>query len=130
MDFNPPEIIKMLKEQRRFYQEQLRLVDIALSAIESEKRSGIKVHQGQRRPQNDVKKHRIPWTKEIERLIDNYDEFNLIELQNDLAEKRGITTAMTITGRNLISNTLSRLIKRGRIERIGPGVYNVITESI
>lgn len=130
MDFNPPEIIKMLKEQRRFYQEQLRLVDIALAAIESEKRSGIKVHQGQRRPQNDVKKHRIPWTKEIERLIDNYGEFNLIELQNDLAEKRGIAAAMTITGRNVISNTLSRLIKRGRIERIGPGVYKVITESI
>ena len=130
MDFNPPEIIKMLKEQRRFYQEQLRLVDIALAAIESEKRSGIKVHQGQLRPQNDVKKHRIPWTKEIEQLIDNYDEFNLIELQSDLAEKRGITAAMTITGRNVISNTLSRLIKRGRIERIGPGVYKVITESI
>jgi hypothetical protein len=130
MDFNPPEIIEKLKEQRRFYQEQLRLVDIALAAIKSEKRSGIKVHQGQGRQQNDVKKHRIPWTKEIERLIDNYDEFNLIELQNDLAEKRGITAAMTITGRNVISNTLSRFIKRGRIERIGPGVYKVITESI
>lgn len=130
MNFNSPEIIKLLKEQRRFYQEQLRLVDIALAAIESQKRSGIKVPQGKRRPQNGVKKHRIQWTKEIERLLGDYDEFNLIDLQSDLAEKRGIATAMTITGRNVISNTLGRLIKRGRIEKIGPGVYKVITESL
>jgi len=63
MDFNPPEIIEKLKEQRRFYQEQLRLVDIALAAIESEKRSGIDVHQGRRRPQNDVKKTSHPMDK-------------------------------------------------------------------
>ena len=130
MDFNPPEIIKALKKQKRFYQEQLRLIDIALAAIESEKRSVKKVSKNQHRQQNGAKKHRIPWTKEIEWLMDNYDEFNLIELQNDLAEKRGITTAMTITGRNVISNTLSRFIKRGRIEKIRPGVYKVIKESI
>jgi len=131
MDVNTPEILELLKQQRQFHREQLRLIDIALTAIESA--GGVATALPQKkmnRRSKAVKKHRIQWTKEIEKLLDNYDEFNIVDLQSDLAEKRDIAAAQTIQGRNVISNTLSRFIKRGRIEKIKPGVYRVITESL
>jgi hypothetical protein len=121
MDVHPPEILEWLKQQRHFHLEQLRLIDIALSAIES---------AGGTVAALPPKKHRIQWTQEIGKLLDTYDVFTIVDLQSDLAEKRGIAAAQTIQGRNVISNTLSRFIKRGRIEKIKPGVYRVITESL
>ncbi|BBO78738.1 hypothetical protein DSCW_61550 [Desulfosarcina widdelii] len=130
MDVNTPEILELLKQQRRFHQEQLRLIDIALTAIESAGGRATVLPQKRNRRSKAVKKHRIQWTKEIEKLLDDYDEFNIVDLQSDLAEKREIAAAQTIQGRNVISNTLSRFIKRGRIEKIRPGVYRVVTESL
>jgi len=131
MNVNTPEVLELLKQQQRFHQEQLRLIDIAITAIESA--GGVATALPQKkmnRRSKAVKKYRIQWTKEIEKLLDHYDEFNIVDLQSDLAEKRDIVAAQTIQGRNVISNTLSRLIKRGRIEKIKPGVYRVITESL
>lgn len=131
MNVNTPEILELLKQQQRFHQEQLRLIDIAVTAIEAA--GGLATAlppKKMNRRSKAVKKHRIQWTKEIEKLLDHYDEFNIVDLQSDLAEKRDIVAAQTIQGRNVISNTLSRLIKRGRIEKIKPGVYRVITESL
>lgn len=127
---NSPEIIEMLKQQRNFHEEQLRLIDIALRAIEAGLPPATESVAQNKKQANNLKKHRIPWTSEINRLLNEYDQFNIVDLQSDLAEKRGIATAMTIQGRNVISNTLSRFIKRGRIEKIRPGVYQVITESV
>ena len=130
MNVNTPEILELLRQQRRFHQEQLRLIDIALTAIESAGGTTAPPQKKMNRRSKAVKKHRIQWTKEIEKLLGHYDEFNIVDLQSDLAEKRDIVAAQTIQGRNVISNTLSRLIKRGRIEKIKPGVYRVITESL
>ena len=130
MKYNSPEIIEMLKQQRSFHEEQIRLIDIALRAIEAGLPAVADNIEQKKDKENRIKKHRIPWTREIDRLLNEYDQFNIIDLQSDLAEKRGIATAMTIQGRNVISNTLSRFIKRGRIEKIRPGVYQVVTESL
>jgi hypothetical protein len=130
MDVNTPEILELLKQQRRFHQEQLRLIDIALTAIESGGAGAMALPPKKNHRTKAVKKHRIQWTKEIGKLLDTYDEFNIVDLQSDLAEKRDIAAAQTIQGRNVISNTLSRFIKRGRIEKIRPGVYRVVTESL
>lgn len=130
MNVNTPEILELLKHQRRFHQEQLRLIDIALTAIQSAGGIAATLPPKKNRQAKAVKKHRIQWTKEIEKLLDTYDEFNIVDLQSDLAEKRDIAAAQTIQGRNVISNTLSRFIKRGRIEKIRPGVYRVVTESL
>jgi hypothetical protein len=130
MNVNTPKILEVLKQQRRFHEEQLRLIDIALSAIESAGNAPAAVPAKKNRRPKSTKRHRIQWTREIGKLLDHYDEFNIVDLQSDLAEKRGIAAAQTIQGRNVISNTLSRFIKRGRIEKIGPGVYRVVTESL
>lgn len=129
MDFNPPEIVKLLKQQRRFHQEQLRLIDIALTAIETGKKFDPKpmVKNGAR--QNNVKKHRIRWTREIDRLLNDYDEFTIMDVQNDLSEKRAIAAATSIQGRNVINNTLNRFEKKGRIQRVRLGVFKVVKES-
>ena len=131
MDFNPTEIVNVLKQQQRFHQEQLRLIDIALAAIESGKKTGRTAAKNSAKAgrARKVKKHRIQWTKEIDRFLDDYDEFIIMDLQRDLAEKSGIASAMTIQGRNVINNTLNRFEKKGRIHRVRPGVYRVVKES-
>ena len=118
MDTSSSGIIKMLKEQRRFHQEQLRLIEIALTAL-TEKCNYAK---GSKETHTEgLKKHRIQWTREIDRLLNDYTEFTILDLQNDLVEKRGIASARTVQGQNVVNNTLSRFQKKGRIQRIGPG---------
>jgi hypothetical protein len=129
MDFTPPEIIKTLKQQRRFHQEQLRLIDIALAAIESGKKIAAKPMVKNDAKLNKVKKHRIRWTMEIDRFLNDAEEFTIMDVQTDLSEKRGIAAANTIQGRNVINNTLTRFEKKGRIQKIRPGVFKVIKES-
>ena len=133
MDFNSKKIVEVLEEQRRFHQEQLRLIEIALAAIEAGGEIGAKTaaeNGAKARQSNRVSKHRIQWTKEIERFLDDYDDFIIMDLQRDLAEKRGIASAMTIQGRNVINNTLNRFERKGRIQKLRPGVYKVIKGSI
>lgn len=125
MKLHSPKVLETLEEQRRFHQEQLRLIEIAIAAIKAERKtwgkSPVKGAVG-------VKKHRIQWTREIDRLLDDYTDFSILDLRNDLVEKRGITSARTIQGQNVINNTLNRFQKKGRIQRIGPGRYRVIQE--
>jgi hypothetical protein len=126
VDSSLPEIIEVLERQRRFHQEQLRLIEIALTAIERDRKSG-KPFRGKTHP--GVKKHRIQWTREIDRLLDGYTEFTILDLQNDLVEKRGIVSARTVQGQNVVNNTLSRFQKKGRIQRVGPGRYRVLQKA-
>ena len=126
MDYSSPGIIKMLEEQRRFHQEQLRLIEIALAAL-TEK--SIAATGSKEKPSEGVKKHRIQWTREIDRLLNGYTEFTILDLQNDLVEKRGIASARTVQGQNVVNNTLSRFQKKGRIQRIGPGRYRVLQKT-
>ena len=126
MDYASPEIIEVLERQRRFHQEQLRLIEIALAAIAREHSVGRAAH-GKTHP--GVKKHRIQWTREIDRLLDEYTEFTILDLQNDLVEKRGIASARTVQGQNVVNNTLSRFQKKGRIQRVGPGRYRVLRKK-
>ena len=129
MDFNPPEIVNLLKQQRRFHQEQLRLIDMALAAIESAKTTDPKPMVDSAARQSKVKKHRIRWTREIDRLLNDYDEFTIMDVQKDLSEKRAIPAATSIQGRNVINNTLNRFEKKGRIQRVRLGVYKVVKEA-
>lgn len=130
MDFHPTDTVELLQKKRRFHEEQLRLIDIALTAIAGGKKGGGRVKPQSGEKANKVKKHRIRWTREIERFLDGYEEFTIMDLQSDLAEKRDIPSAMTIQGRNVITNTLNRFEKKGRVQKIRPGVYTVIKESL
>jgi hypothetical protein len=129
MDFNPPEIVELLKQQRGFHQEQLRRIDIALAAIESGRKIATKPLLKNSAQQSKVKKHRIRWTREIDRLLNDYDEFTIMDVQNDLFERGSIAAATSIQGRNVINSTLNRFEKKGRIQKIRPGVYKAVKES-
>lgn len=122
--------VRLLRQKRRFHEEQLRLIDIALAAIAAGRKTGTPAAAENSEKVNKVKKHRIRWTKEIERFLDDYEAFTIMDLQSDLAEKRDIASAMTIQGRNVITNTLNRFEKKGRIQKIRPGVYSVVKESL
>lgn len=126
MKFNPPEIVKVLKQQQQHHREQLRLIDIALTAIESGGDFALST-PGANDP--ELEKHRIQWTREIDKILDNYREFTIMDLQSDLAETRDIPSAQSITGRNIINTALSHLEKKGRIKKSRPGVYKVVQAS-
>ena len=130
MDLPSPEVVETLKAQRRFHQEQIRLIDIALAAIEAHPSEAPAAPAENDRRTQKVKKHRIQWTREIEGFLDDYNEFTIMDLQRDLSEKRNIGSAMTIQGRNVINNTLNRFEKKGRIRKTSPGVYQVVKESL
>lgn len=130
MDFHPTDTVKLLQQKRRFHEEQLRLIDIALAAIAGGRQGGGRIQPQNGEKANRVKKHRIRWTREIERFLDDYEEVTIMDLQSDLAEKRDIPSAMTIQGRNVITNTLNRFEKKGRVHKVRPGVYSVIKESL
>ena len=130
MDFHSTDTLKLLQQKRRFHEEQLHLIDIALAAIAAGKKTEPQDETKSGEKTNKVRKHRIRWTKEIERFLDDYDEFTIMDLQSDLAEKRDIAGAMTIQGRNVINNTLNRFEKKGRVQKVRPGVYTVIKESL
>ena len=112
MDVHSPQVLEMLKQQRRFHQEQLRLIDIAIAAIAAERKTWRQA------PVESSSKgggqHRIQWTREIGRLLEGYTDFSILDLRNDLLEKRGITSARTIQGQNVINNTLNRFQKKGQ----------------
>jgi hypothetical protein len=126
LDFTSPEIIEVLERQRRFHQEQLRLVEIALSAVAAAQK---KESSSKAASPPGAGKHRIRWTREIDRLLEDYTDFSILDLQNDLVEKRGIASARSIQGQNVVNNTLSRFQKKGRLQRIGPGRYRVIRKA-
>ena len=130
MDYQPADTVKLLRQKRRFHQEQLRLIDIALAAIASGQKTGVQPGASNAEVATKVKKHRIRWTKEIDGCLDDYDEFTIMDIQGDLAEKRDIAAALTIQGRNVINNTLNRFEKKGRLRKIRPGVYQVVKESL
>ena len=130
MDFHPTDTVKLLQQKRRFHEEQLRLIDIALTAIAAGNKGGGRIQPQNNKKAIKVRKHRIRWTREIERFLDDYEEVTLMDLQSDLVEKRDIPSAMTIQGRNVITNTLNRFEKKGRVQKIRPGVYRVIKKSL
>jgi hypothetical protein len=130
MDFHPTDTLKLLQQKRLFHEEQLRLIDIALAAIADGKKGGGRIQPQNGKKAIKVKKHRIRWTREIEQFLDDYEEVTIMDLQSDLVEKRDIPSAMTIQGRNVITNTLNRFEKKGRVQKIRPGVYRVIKKSL
>lgn len=128
MDAYPEDIVQQLEQQKRFHQEQLRLIELALAAVRSGKAAGAGTDT--RSTANRIKKHRIQWTREISRRLDDFDEFTIMDLQRDLADKSGITSADTVQGQNIINNTLNRLEKRGLVQKVSPGVYQVVRDSL
>jgi hypothetical protein len=126
LDFTSPKIIDVLERQRRFHQEQLRLIEIALCAVAAAQKKG---GTSKAKSPPAVRKHRIQWTREIDRLLEDYTDFSILDLQNDLVEKRGIASARSIQAQNVVNNALSRFQKKGRLQRIGPGRYRVIRKA-
>jgi hypothetical protein len=123
VNVHSPKVLEMLEQQRQFHREQLRLIELAIAAIRADRKNR---ETSSTMSTGTVKKHRIQWTREIGRLLEGYTDFSILDLRNDLVEKRGITSARTIQGQNVINNTLNRLQKKGRIQRIGLGRYRVI----
>lgn len=124
----PEPIEAVLRQQREFHTRQIELIDLALAAIQQKQAPVQTVLSGDR--QGTDHRYRIQWTRNIKEIIEDYTEFTIVRLQEDLAEKKNIAAAQTPAGRNMIINVLSRLKKKGLVQRISPGVYRMKKETL
>jgi|GEM_PF-3437143 len=124
----PEPIETVLQQQRKFHARQIELIDLALAAVQQQP-ADTQDLPGGRREDKTSSRYQIQWTRHIKELLETYSEFTIVRLQQDLAEEKAIAAAQTPPGRNMIINVLSRLKKKGLVQRISPGVYRVKKEE-
>lgn len=113
-----PDVLEILEENKRWHQEQIARIGLAIAALKGE--SSL--------PKNKIKKTSkrsgIKWAYEIDKLYENYpnEAFNLNDIRHGIAE-RGLTEALDDIYKNTISTALARKVKEGKLVREKPGFY-------
>jgi len=109
-----PNIIELLEQEKKYYLEQIKKTNIALSALKGEiVKSEIK---------KPSKNKTIRWTKTILKVLDEYDDLSLDELRSKVAEK-GIPQALTEEYRNTIQSITHRLVRKGKLAKTEKGNF-------
>jgi hypothetical protein len=113
MDTNRPDIIQLLEQEKKFYLEQIKRVNIAISAL-----------KGDVSPSNDasIKKEGISWTKEILKVFEKYKNLTIDEICNKIAEN-GTPEALDKTNRNTIQALVHRQVAKHRLIKDEKGIF-------
>ena len=113
-----PDVLEILEENKKWHQEQIARIGLAIAALKGE--NG--------KPKNEIKKPSkrsgIKWAYEIDKLYENYpnEAFNLNTIRSKLAEQ-GLAEALADVYRSTISTALSRKVTEGKLVREKPGFY-------
>ena len=113
MKTNRPDVIEVLEREKEYYLDQIKRINIALSALRGE---SIETKT------DTTPTRKIEWTAEIVKLFDEYDELNLKQVREKLSEK-GITEALDEKYRSTINTTLNRKAKDGILFKTENGGY-------
>lgn len=113
MDSQRPDPVKALEEAKKWYLEEIKRINNALSALKGE------VAEPKLRQRISKK---IPWGSKIEKVFIDNGEMTVDEIRNKLAEN-GITQALDDESKNTIYATLARQTKQGILERTEQGNY-------
>ena len=108
MNSKRPDITEVLEEEKSWYVEQIKRIDLALSVL-----------RGEKLPNTDQSKEKpktVPWTAEIDKLFSEYDRLTMTDLRNKLAEK-GFPEALERGYYSTIFQTLKRKIDNGELEK-------------
>ena len=106
MEKQRPDIIELLEQEKAYYADQIKRVNIALSALKGEMTSGNK--------ENKPTRKSIPWVNEITVIFKDNDTLTTSQIKNKLAE-RGIAEALETSSHNTIYSTLSRMVNKKRV---------------
>ncbi len=123
MENKRPDVIKLLENERMYYLEQIKRIDIALAALRGER---ITIEEG-----NSilVSSKPVPWVSAIENVFQSTDKWLTIkDVQNKLCEN-GIPEALDKRKKPIIYSTLIRKVKNEFLERNEDGLYRKKGES-
>ena len=106
-----PNIINLLEKEKGYYAEQIRRINVALTALKGEEKAEQEKESKQPRKV-------VQWKKEVSKVFKEYDELTLNEVCDKLVEK-GISEALDKKYKNTILSTLRRMQIKGKLEKIG-----------
>lgn len=108
-----------LENERKYHLEQIERINTALDAL--------KGHSATTRPaHSNRKKRRVAWAKEITNIFKGRisEQLSPAEIRDALFNK-GITEVNSQSNRNAIYTTLTRLTRKGVLEKIEAGLYQI-----
>lgn len=120
MDTNGIDIIKVLKEKKVHFLEQIRRIDIALDALEGEMSN---------KDSSVIVPKRIKWAAEIRNILTGEEGLTPAGIRQKLAEK-GITKALDNNYSSSIYATLSRLVTTKELMKTEDGKYLKVIQPI
>lgn len=110
-----PDVLEVLENEKKWYQEQITRINVAISALKGE------IIQPK---QMRISTSGVQWSFEIDKVFDKYHDknFNLQSVRKNLAEE-GIQEALNDAFKNTINSCLARKVTQGKLERVRPGFY-------
>ena len=117
MNETRPDVIKILEDEKAYYAEQIRRINIALAAL--------KDATDRSETSSKTKQRKIQWTAEIRSILKEGGQYDTKELVDKLAE-RGIIEAYEDSGRNSIYSTLSRMKANDEIIKTEDEKFEII----
>ena len=113
-----PDVIEILEENKKWHQDQIYRISIAISALKGEKNS-IKPEI-----QKISTRSGVQWAFEIDKLYEKYptEAFNVKEVCTKLAEQ-GVAEALDSANQNTVNTALARKVSQGKLVREKPGYY-------
>jgi hypothetical protein len=115
MDTSRPDIIQLLEQEKKYYLEQIKRVNIAISAL----RGDVTTPSAK---DDIIKKDSIPWTKEILRVFDYYNNLTMDDICNKIAEN-GIPEALDKSNRNTIQALVHRQVAKHNLIKDDKGIF-------
>ncbi len=117
MEYQGLDTIELLKKRKKWLQEEIRRIDLALVAMGA-KPSLQKQDHVKSRPSDGVQ-----WSDKVDEVFENYDgELNFEEIKEKLVEL-GLQEAGEKKYKPSINACLARKVKQVKLERTRPGFY-------
>jgi len=110
--------VETLEREKEFYLDQIRRINVALSALKGEITQGVAIET----KTIHKRKNKTSWKQEIVNLFHSYNELSKNEIQQKLVEN-GIVEAEGTKGKNAINTTLKRMIDKGGLVLTENGNY-------
>lgn len=118
MQRDRPDVIEILENEKAWYLDQIKRINIAIDALSG---SGNAVNKGKSATRS------VAWSKEIDLLFEHDVELSFDDIRNRLAEK-GIANALDEKCKSIINSTLSRKVGN-TLKKTEEGKYRKKIES-
>ena len=118
MDNNKPDILETLEKERRWHTEQIKRIDLAITALNSKSLEKEPVK---------LPTEKVPWAAEISNLFKEFNTLTMKGIREKLAAK-GYPQALQRSYNPTIFATVQRKVKQGEIVKVEHGRYKKKTK--